>query len=127
MVDENSSFNEKMLEELTKIRTLLTPPPPPPAPKNRKEEFKQFIEKYKIFGMAIAFIMGVYVGNVIKAIVDDLIMPIVEFLLPPGIGWESWTLGPFRIGHLLGTAITFLIVAYMIFWMVKMLNKYNIK
>ena len=82
---------EKMLEELTEIRKLLTPKPAPPAPKGVKAEFRAFLEKYKVFGMAVAFIMGIYVGQVIQAIVDDLIMPIIEFALPEELGWEEET------------------------------------
>lgn len=124
---EEKSTDEKIVEELTEIRKLLTPSPPPPEPKNIKEEFKAFIEKYKVFGMAVAFIMGIYVGGVIQAIVDDLIMPLVQFVLPAGIGWEEWVLGPFRIGNLIGALLTFFIVALVIFLLVKLLNKWGIK
>jgi large conductance mechanosensitive channel len=125
--------DELMLKELTKIRELLTPAPPPPpspAPKSKFKgllsEFKDFLLKYKVFGMAVAFIMGMYVGNVVQAIVDDLVMPIIEFALPPELGWEDLLLGPFRVGHLLGTLLTFAIVALVIFLLVKMLKKYNL-
>ena len=75
--------------------------------------------------MAVAFIMGIYVGNVIQAIVDDLIMPIIEFALPEGSGWEEWMLGPFRLGHFFGTLLTFVIVALVIFGLVKMIAKWE--
>ncbi len=55
----------EMLEELRKIRTLLEPkpsPPTPPAPKGFVKEFKVFLEQYKVMGMAVAFILGLYLG-----------------------------------------------------------------
>ena len=116
---------EKMIEELTKIRELLTPKPPPPPPKNFREDFKAFLKKYKVFGMAVAFIMGIYVGNVIQAIVDDLIMPLIELALPADVGWEEWMLGPIRMGHFLGTLLTFIIVALVIFILVKIIAKWE--
>ena len=119
------SNEEKMVEELTKIKELLTPKPPPPPPKNFREDFKAFLKKYKVFGMAIAFIMGIYVGNVIQAVVDDLIMPIIEFALPADLAWEEFMLGPFRIGHFLGTLVTFFIVALVIFLLVKIIAKWE--
>ena len=119
------SNEEKIIEELSKIRELLTPKPPPPKPKNFREDFKAFLKKYKVFGMAVAFIMGIYVGNVIQAIVDDLIMPILEFFLPEGSGWEEFMLGPFRLGHFFGTLLTFIIVALVIFGLVKLITKWE--
>ncbi|QEE14638.1 MscL family protein [Promethearchaeum syntrophicum] len=118
------SNEEKMIEELTKIKELLTPKPVP-VPKNFREDFKAFLKKYKVFGMAIAFIMGIYVGNVINAVVDDLIMPLIEYGLPADLAWEEWMLGPFRMGHFLGTILTFFIVALVIFLLVKLFAKWE--
>jgi len=39
-------------------------------------------------GLAVAFIMGIYLGALTKALVDDLIMPIVS-LATPGVAWEN--------------------------------------
>lgn len=53
--------DSEMLEELRKIREALAPTPPPKEPGKKKsllEEFKDFITKYKVLGLAIAFIMG---------------------------------------------------------------------
>ena len=36
-------------------------------------------------GMAVAFILGLYLGNLVKALVDDFIMPIIELSIP-GMG-----------------------------------------
>ncbi len=44
---------DKMWEELTKIRELLTKPAPPP-PKGMWNEFMDFISKYKVMGLAVA-------------------------------------------------------------------------
>ncbi len=38
-------------------------PPPPPPPKGLWNEFKDFLSKYKVLGLAIAFIMGVYLAD----------------------------------------------------------------
>ena len=55
------SKEEQMLEQLEKIADLLTPkpvPPAPPPPKGLWNEFKDFLSKYKVLGLAVAFIMG---------------------------------------------------------------------
>ena len=112
------SKEDEMLEELKKIRELLTPPPKP-VPKNFLDEFKLFLKKYRVLALAVAFVMAIYTGAVIQAFVDDLIMPIVE-LFVPGIAWEEITIGVFRVGHFIGVLITFIIVAFVIFLIVKL-------
>ena len=77
-------------------------------------------------GMAVAFILGLYLGALVQALVNDLIMPIVE-LATPGVAWETIEVGPFRIGHFIGTVITFLIVVFVIFLIVKMTRKWGIE
>ena len=116
-----------MLEELKKIRAILEPKPPPPPPKNLVEEFKLFIAKYKILGLAVAFVMAIYVGNLIQALVNSFILPLVNFVLPPGLGWETWTIGPFTIGLFLSALITFIIVAFVIFLVVKLTSRFGIE
>ncbi len=123
------SENNEMLNELKKIRELLTPKPTPPPsapPKGMMNEFKAFLSKYKVLGMAVAFILGLYLGTLVKALVDDLIMPIISLAIPD-VEWEAIVVGPFRIGHFTGALITFLIVAFVIFLLVKITTRYGIE
>jgi len=120
---------EEMLEELRRIRTLLEPKPAPPSPpsaKGLRTEFIDFLSKYKVMGMAVAFIMGIHLGGLVQALVGDLIMPIIQ-LVTPGVAWEVIQVGPFRVGHFTGTLITFLIVAFVIFLIVKITTKWGIE
>jgi large conductance mechanosensitive channel len=122
MSDEN-----EMLNELKEIKKLLTPAPPPPPPKNILEEFRQFLNKYKVMGLAVAFIMGIYLGNLVKSLVDNMIMPIVQ-IFTPGIAWDQITLfGIFGIGAFIGELITFLIIAVVIFILVKLTKRMGIE
>ncbi|MEM3390172.1 MAG: MscL family protein [Thermoproteota archaeon] len=124
-----SSKEDEIIEELRKIRQLLEPkpaPPAPPAPKGLIAEFKAFISKYKVLGMAVAFILGLYLGALVQALVNDLIMPVME-LATPDVSWEQIVVGPFRIGHFTGALITFLIVAFVIFLIVKATSKIGIE
>lgn len=115
-----------MLEELREIRKVLTPPPPPPEPKGLLNEFKDFLSKYKVMGLAVAFILGFYLGSLVKSLVDNLVMPIVELFLPPDVPWESVVIGPLRIGLFLGELLTFIIVALVIFMIVKLTSRVGI-
>ncbi|MGQ9514715.1 MAG: hypothetical protein ACUVTL_06670 [Thermoproteota archaeon] len=55
------SIDDEILEELRQIRKLLEPKSPPPSspqPKGLWAEFIEFISKYKVMGLAVAFILG---------------------------------------------------------------------
>ena len=81
-------------------------------------EFMKFLKEYGVIGLAIAVIIGGKAGELVKAIVDGLLMPIVGLVLPEG-GWQTWTLGPLQIGMVLGALINFVIVAWLVFWFSK--------
>ncbi len=121
---------EGVLEELKAIRELLTPkpsPPAPPAPKGLMNEFKAFLAQYKVMGMAVAFILGLYLGTVVSALVKDIVMPIIGLAIP-GLGnLASLTVTVmnqvFGIGDFLATIITFIVVAFVIFMIVKITKR----
>ncbi len=116
-----------MLVELREIRKLLTPAAAPTPPKGLMNEFKTFLEQYKVLGLAVAFILGVYLGALVKALVTDLILPIVSYVLPPGSDFNTYLVGPFGVGDFANAVLTFVIVALVIFLIVKLANRANIK
>ena len=126
--------NDEMLDELRKIRTLLEPkpaPPAPPAPKGLWNEFKDFLGKYKVLGLAIAFIMGVYLGGLVQSLVADLLLPLIGLAIP-GLGdlkTLTSTVGKqtFGIGSFLVALITFIIVAFVIFLVVKVAKRWGME
>ena len=125
------SKEDKMLEELTKIRELLTPKPAPPPPKGMWNEFMDFISKYKVMGLAVAFIIGLYLGALVQSLVTDLIMPIIGLALP-GLGnLATYTITvssqDFGIGSFLVALITFIIVAFVVFILVKITKRWGIE
>lgn len=117
---------DDLLQEVEKIRKLLEPPPPEPPPENFIEEFKRFLMRYQVLGLAVAFIMGIYLGQLVQSLVKNLIMPIVQLALP-GVPWEDITLGPFGVGAFVGDLITFIIIAFVVFIIVKLANRMGIE
>src|SRR5579872_592707 len=127
MPDGMSSATEgAILEELKKIRELLTPAPAAPPPKGMRNEFLTFLSQYKVLGLAVAFILGVYLGAVVKALVTDLILPIVAYALPPGSNINSYMVGPFGVGDFANAVLTFIIVALVIFLVVKIATRWGL-
>lgn len=124
---------DQMLDELKQIRELLAAKPaaPPPAPKGLWNEFKTFLENYKVMGLAVAFILGLYLGQLVQSMVTDLIMPVIGLALP-GMDNLSTLIIPvgnqeFGIGGFLVALITFIIVAFVIFILVKITKKWGIQ
>jgi large conductance mechanosensitive channel len=123
-----------MLEELRRIRKLLESKPAPApaaASKGLWAEFMEFISKYKVMGLAVAFIIGTYLGAVVLALVRDLIIPMIGLAMP-GLGdLASYTVifsnQKFSIGDFLVAVITFIIVAFVIFIVVKITKKWGIE
>jgi len=140
------SNDEEMLDELKKIRGLLEKPPAPVPPKGLWNEFKDFLSQYKVFGLAVAFIIGLYLGNVVQALVKDLLLPAIGLAIPglanlatikyafpsttfdasgnPPAGYKGQV---FTFGDFLIAVITFLIVALVIFIIVKVVKKWGIQ
>ena len=124
---------DEMLKKLEQIRELLAakPAPPPPPPKGLWNEFKTFLENYKVMGLAVAFIIGVYLGLLVQSLVKDLILPVVGLALPGISDLASLELAVgeqvFGVGNFLVALITFIIVAFVIFILVKITKKWGIK
>jgi hypothetical protein len=76
--------DDEILEELRKIRSALEPKPapPPPARKGLWAEFMDFLSKYKVMCLAVAFILDVYLGTLVQVLVSDLIVPIITLAMP---------------------------------------------
>jgi large conductance mechanosensitive channel len=127
------SKEDEMLKELKQIRELLAtkPPPPPPPPKGLWNEFKEFLENYKVMGLAVAFIMGVYLGLLIQSLVKDLLLPAIGLALPglEDLASLQYDVAEqvFGIGNFLVALITFIIVAFVIFILVKVTKRWGIK
>ncbi|MCX6649287.1 MAG: MscL family protein [Candidatus Bathyarchaeota archaeon] len=125
---------EKMVEELKAIRELLTPKPAaaPAAPvkKTFGQEFMDFLNKYGVIGLAIAFIIGGAAGRLVTALVSDLLMPIIGVVVPNG-DWRTTVtqVGPikFLLGDFLGTLVDFIVIALIVFMLMKQISKTGLK
>lgn len=125
------STEDEMLIELRKIREALEKAPPPQPPKGLWNEFKDFISKYKVLGLAVAFVLALYLGAVVQALVKDFIMPLIGLAIPRASNLA--TLGVnvmsqvFGVGDFLIALITFIIVAFVVFLIVKIGKRWHIE
>ncbi|MBY8980912.1 MAG: MscL family protein [Candidatus Lokiarchaeota archaeon] len=116
---------DEMLEELKQIRELLTPVPAPAKekPKNLAREFLDFIKKYKVLGLASAFIIGLAVNALILSLSQDIITPIIGIFIPGFDSIADIKLGVFGIGNFIAAFINFIIIAIIIFLIVKFASR----
>jgi len=86
------------------------------------DEFKLFLKEYKVLSVAIAFVMGAAVNDLVKSFVNNVFMPLLDPLIPDGT-WETatWLIGPVKIGWGPFTAslLHFIILALVVFFLVK--------
>jgi large conductance mechanosensitive channel len=63
------------------------------------KEFKDFLLKQNIVALALAVIVGTALNTLVKALVDDFIMPIIA-ALGPGGDWQTatWNVGSIKFG-----------------------------
>ena len=106
-------------------------------------EFKEFALKGNVMDLAVGVIIGAAFGKIVDSVVNDLIMPIVGRIIggldfsnyylalkdiPPGApqtldGLKKAGVPVFAYGSFLTIAFNFLILAFIIFLMVKWINK----
>lgn len=109
------------------------------------KEFKEFISKGNVLDMAVGLILATYFGTIIKSLVDDIIMPPIGKMLG-GVDFNQLKMIiqepvkavtnaagevvtpevseiAIKYGSFINTIITFIIVAFVIFMVVKSYNK----
>jgi large conductance mechanosensitive channel len=90
-------------------------------------EFKEFINKGNLLGIAVGFVMGVAFAAVITALVDNIIMPIVA--IPFGKpNFDSVMIltvndAEIRFGAFITALVTFVAIAFTLFVLLKAYNK----
>jgi len=91
-----------------------------------QEEFLEFLKKYQVIGLAVAVVIGAAATKLIAAMVQDVIMPIVAIIIPGG-DWRQavFQVGPikFLAGDFVGAIIDFVIIALVVFLLVKYVMK----
>jgi len=94
-------------------------------PLNLFHEFRAFLDKYGVVGLAIAFIIGAALTALVQALVKDLLMPTLAPVLSAlGTDWRTTEtyagpFGPYLFGDFLYNAIYFAIIAAFVFLVAK--------
>jgi len=98
-------------------------------------EFREFIARGNVIDLAVGVIIGAAFNDIVKSLVDQVVMPPIGLLLS-GLDFNhlDWVLKPdnpltkadelvaIKYGAFINTSIKFLIVAWVVFWLVKGMN-----
>ena len=89
-------------------------------------EFKEFAMKGNLVDMAVGIIIGAAIGKMVGALVESILMPIIGVVMG-GVEFSALSIqvGEASIGYgaFIQAFIDFLIVAFVIFMIIRMLNK----
>ena len=90
------------------------------------KEFKEFVMRGNVLDLAIAVIIGGAFGKIIGSLVNDILMPLIGLLMG-GVNFSelTFTVGAAQVkwGMFVQTIIDFLIIAFVIFLVVRTANK----
>lgn len=99
-------------------------------------EFKEFISRGNVIDMAVGVVVGAAFKSVIDSLVNDIIMPVVGWICG-GLDFSSYAIkltekvaedgsvavNAILYGKLINTIISFLIIAFCLFCVIKVINK----
>lgn len=89
------------------------------------KEFKEFAVKGNVIDLAIGVIIGGAFGKIVTSLIEDIITPLIlnPALKAAGVTKiEDWAPGGIFLGKFLNAVLTFIVIAFVIFWMVKAIN-----
>lgn len=88
-------------------------------------EFKQFISRGNVLDLAVGLIIGSAFTAIVTSLVEDLLTPIIGIILKKaGIEkFADWAPGGFGIGSFINAIVSFLLISFTVFLLVKAVNK----
>ncbi|MGB0482608.1 MAG: large conductance mechanosensitive channel protein MscL [Alphaproteobacteria bacterium] len=108
------------------------------------KEFREFIERGNVIEFAVAFILGLAFNAIVKSLVNDMIMPVVglvtggadftnRFIVLGSGSFDTLAaaqeagVATLNYGVFINTVIEFIIIAFVLFMMVRTYNRFRRK
>ena len=93
-------------------------------------DFKKFISRGDVVDMAVGIIIGAAFGKIVTSLVDDILMPIIGMIVG-GVDFTDLSIkvgsATLKYGMFIQSIVDFLIVAFCIFLVVKLFEKFKKK
>jgi large conductance mechanosensitive channel len=94
------------------------------------KEFKEFAMKGNVIDMAVGVVIGAAFGKIVSSLIDHVITPLV---LTPALDAAKLSdiaqlkVGAVKYGEFLSNVISFILIAFVLFMVIKGINKMNKK
>jgi large conductance mechanosensitive channel len=90
-------------------------------------EFKEFLIRGSVIDLAIGIIIGGAFSRIVNSLVADILTPVISFLTG-GASMADWNIVlregvTLNYGLFIQAVIDFVLIAFLIFWLVKMVNR----
>ena len=90
------------------------------------QEFREFAVKGNVMDLAVGVIIGAAFGKIVSSLVEDVVMPVIGSLMG-GLDFSGLAVkigsATLKYGKFLQTCLDFLIIAWAIFLIVKLINR----
>lgn len=92
-------------------------------------EFKTFIMRGNVMDLAVGVIIGGAFSAIVTALCDKVITPLIQLIIGSVVGvdidemTQVLNVGPIEFGAFISAVINFIIMAFIIFMLVKIVNK----
>ena len=94
------------------------------------KEFRDFINRGNVIDLAVGIVIGAAFTGIVNSLVNDLLMPLIG-MATGGINFSglSFTVGEAALayGNFVQAIFNFLIIAFAVFWLVKVVNRFREK
>ena len=85
-------------------------------------EFRAFAMRGNVLDMAVGVVIGGAFTAIVTGVVNSIINPVIT-LISGHTDFSSVSIGIFPIGELISAIINFLLIALVVFWMVRLINR----
>lgn len=86
-------------------------------------EFKDFIDKGNVMGLAIGVVIGGSFNAIVKSLVEDIIMPLIALIFGGEITFDSLAIWGITYGKFISAVVNFLVIALFLFIIMRAWNK----
>lgn len=129
------SKKETKVKKVTKAKTVkkATARLKKVDPKAHIKGFKKFIKDQGLIGMAIGLILGTASGELVKSLINNIIMPPLGFILGSSEGLKGvvWNMGKtpagkdavLSYGAFLNDVVNFLVIAFVVYFVLVFIEK----
>jgi large conductance mechanosensitive channel len=81
--------------------------------------FVKFIREQGVVGLAVGFILGGAISKMVSSLVQNIIQPLLGYALGSAGGLSGLAIGPVTYGQFLTATVDFVIIAAVVYFIVK--------